>query len=139
VLRGDMSLIGPRPEDPGFVAERSGDYEVILRVRPGVTGLSQLAFAEESRILSPEDPVTHYVEAIFPQKCGLDRLYVASVSLRTDLRILLWTLVAILIRRPVAVDRATGRMTFRRRRARPGVPARREGDAGDERAWQLTA
>src|SRR3954453_22157381 len=50
VLRGEMSLIGPRPEDPGFVAERSADYQQILAVRPGVTGLSQIAFAEESEI-----------------------------------------------------------------------------------------
>ena len=139
VVRGDMSLIGPRPEDPGFVAERKTDFDVILRVRPGVTGLSQLAFAEESRILSTEDPVGHYLDAILPQKCGLDRLYVSSVSLRADLRILVWTFIATLLRRKVAVDRATGRMTFRRRRVSPGAPTRRDGDPDDARAWQLTA
>src|SRR3954453_17066815 len=48
VLRGEMSLIGPSPEDPGFFAERPLDYRHILSVRPGITGLSQLAFAEES-------------------------------------------------------------------------------------------
>ena len=45
VLCGEMSLIGPRPEDPRFVAERFDDYSEILKVRPGVTGLSQIAFA----------------------------------------------------------------------------------------------
>jgi lipopolysaccharide/colanic/teichoic acid biosynthesis glycosyltransferase len=116
VLRGDMSLIGPRPEDPGFVARRQGDYDGILRVRPGITGLAQIAFAEESEILSEADPVGHYLDAIFPQKCQLDRLYVQSASVRTDIRILLWTFVAIGLKRPVAVDRATGRMRLRRRR-----------------------
>lgn len=139
VLRGDMSLIGPRPEDPGFVARRSEDYEVILRVRPGVTGLAQLAFAEESRILCLRDPVTHYLDAIFPQKCRLDRLYVRSPSLRTDLRIVLWTLVAIIVRRPVAVDRATGRMTFRRGRVRAAAPARRAGDEWSGAAQPVAA
>jgi lipopolysaccharide/colanic/teichoic acid biosynthesis glycosyltransferase len=139
VLKGDMSLIGPRPEDPGFVAQRSEDYEVIHRTRPGITGLAQLAFAEESRILSAEDPVRHYLQEIFPQKCGLDRLYVGSPSVRTDLRILVWTLVAIVVRRPVAVDRRTGRMTFRRRRARSRVPARRAGDADQEPPWECAA
>ena len=105
VLRGEMSLIGPRPEDPGFVAQRRADYDVILRVRPGITGLSQLAFAEESRILSREDPLGDYLERIFPQKCALDRLYVRSLSVRTDVRILLWTVVAVLFRRDVAVNR----------------------------------
>jgi lipopolysaccharide/colanic/teichoic acid biosynthesis glycosyltransferase len=117
VLRGDMSLIGPRPEDLGFVVRRQADYDVILRVRPGITGLSQLAFAEESQILSDEDPLGHYLHGIFPQKCLLDRLYVQSVSAWTDLRILLWTVVAVVFKRPVAVHRSTGRMSLRRRRA----------------------
>jgi lipopolysaccharide/colanic/teichoic acid biosynthesis glycosyltransferase len=115
VLRGDMSLIGPRPEDPGFVVRRQPDYDVILQVRPGITGFSQIAFAEESQILSEDDPVGHYVERIFPQKCTLDRLYVRSVSAWTDIRILFWTLVAVLFKRRVAVDRSTGRMNLRDR------------------------
>ena len=123
VLRGDMSLIGPRPEDPGFVDRRQDDYDAILQVRPGITGLAQLAFADESRILSREDPLGHYLDAIFPQKCALDRLYVRSVSVSTDLRILFWTVVAILFKRPVAVHRATGRMSLRKRRAGDSLPA----------------
>ena len=47
VLRGEMSLVGPRPESPGFVARFRTDYDVILRVRPGITGYTQLAFARE--------------------------------------------------------------------------------------------
>src|SRR5947209_11061296 len=70
VLRGDMSLIGPRPEDPSFVALHAADFVEILRVRPGITGLSQIAFAEESRILDGEDPTGHYLERILPQKMG---------------------------------------------------------------------
>ena len=51
--RDDMSLVGPRPESPEFVELHRREYATILRVRPGITGLSQVAFAEESRILDP--------------------------------------------------------------------------------------
>jgi lipopolysaccharide/colanic/teichoic acid biosynthesis glycosyltransferase len=117
VLRGEMSLIGPRPEDPGFVIQRQSDYDHILQVRPGITGLSQIAFAEESRILSETDPLTHYLDRIFPQKCALDRIYVQSAGLRMDLRIFMWTLIAVVARRQVAVNRATGTMNLRKRDA----------------------
>jgi len=119
VLRGEMSLIGPRPEDPSFVAMHAEDFVDILMVKPGVTGLSQLAFAEESRILDHSDPTGHYLERILPQKMGMDRLYARRYRLRLDLQILLWTLVAVLARRQVAVHRGTGRMNLRRRR-KPG-------------------
>src|SRR4051794_33776583 len=115
VLRGEMSLIGPRPEDPGFVAERPEDYDQILRVRPGITGLSQIAFAEESEILCKVDPLSHYRARIFPQKIRLDRMYAANPTVRMDCRILFWTLAAVLLRRQVAVHRETGRMNLRRR------------------------
>jgi lipopolysaccharide/colanic/teichoic acid biosynthesis glycosyltransferase len=115
VLRGEMSLIGPRPEDPAFVAERAEDYEHILAVRPGVTGLSQIAFAEESAILCKVDPVTHYRSRIFPQKIKLDRMYAARPTLAMDLRILFRTCAAVLLRREVAVHRESGRMNLRRR------------------------
>ena len=115
VLRGEMSLIGPRPEDPGFVAERAEEYSDILTVRPGITGLSQIAFAEESAILCKIDPMGHYRERIFPQKTKLDRLYASRASVTFDLRILFWTAAAVLMRRDVAVHRETGAMNLRRR------------------------
>jgi lipopolysaccharide/colanic/teichoic acid biosynthesis glycosyltransferase len=115
VLNGEMSLIGPRPEDPEFVAERFDEYADILAVRPGVTGLSQIAFAEESEILDKVDPMSHYRSAIFPQKIALDRLYASRPTLRMDVAILFWTLAAVLLRRQVAVHRESGRMNLRRR------------------------
>jgi lipopolysaccharide/colanic/teichoic acid biosynthesis glycosyltransferase len=115
VLRGEMSLIGPRPEDPAFVAERATEYRHILAVRPGITGLSQIAFAEESEILDKIDPMAHYRSRIFPQKIRLDRLYASRPTLRMDFSILFWTLAAVLLRRQVAVHRESGRMNLRRR------------------------
>jgi lipopolysaccharide/colanic/teichoic acid biosynthesis glycosyltransferase len=115
VLRGEMSLVGPRPESPEYVARFAGAYEVILRVRPGLTGYTQLAFAREGSILDPQDPYTHYVTRLLPQKVALDRLYATGLSTRRDLRILGATIVTVVLRKPVAVNRATGRLTLRRR------------------------
>jgi lipopolysaccharide/colanic/teichoic acid biosynthesis glycosyltransferase len=115
VLKGQMSLVGPRPEDPSFVEELADEYEAILEVRPGITGLSQLAFARESEILDPEDSVGHYISRILPQKVLMDQLYARRRSLLMDARILFWTVAAVLLRRSVAVHRATGRMNVRRR------------------------
>jgi lipopolysaccharide/colanic/teichoic acid biosynthesis glycosyltransferase len=116
VLRGQMSLVGPRPEDPVFVAMASDEYEIITRVRPGVTGLTQLAFTRESEILDrSDDRVEYYIRHLFGQKVSLDRLYVRRRNLRMDLQILLWTAVAVLLRRPVAVHRESGNLNVRRR------------------------
>jgi len=115
VLTGSMSLVGPRPEDPGFVALRPAEFEQILRVRPGITGLSQLAFAREMAILDPNDRTGDYVRRLLPQKLRLDQLYITRRSLLMDLRILRWTLLAVLFKRQVAVNRATGHLTVRRR------------------------
>jgi lipopolysaccharide/colanic/teichoic acid biosynthesis glycosyltransferase len=115
VLTGDMSLVGPRPESPEFVALHAREYDEILSVRPGITGLSQIAFAEESRILDDSDPVHHYVGQILPQKVALDVMYARERSLWLNIRILLWTVAPIVMRRQVAVHRETGKMNLRKR------------------------
>jgi len=116
VLRGDISLVGPRPESAGFVAGFAAEYERILTVRPGLTGFTQIAFADEGSILDPADPLGHYVNGLLPQKVGLDLLYAARPCVRRDLRILGATVVTLILRQPVAVDRGTGALTLRRRR-----------------------
>jgi lipopolysaccharide/colanic/teichoic acid biosynthesis glycosyltransferase len=117
VVTGSMSLVGPRPEDPSFVRLRQTDYEQILEVKPGITGLSQLAFARESEILDTRDPVTDYVHRLLPRKVRIDRMYVTRRTVLMDLRILGWTPIAVLLRREVAVHRSTGRLSLRRRPA----------------------
>jgi len=115
VLRGDMSLVGPRPETADFVAHHRGEYDEILSVRPGLVGFSQIAFLMEGRILNGDDPLHHYVSAILPQKVTLDLMYARQRTVGMDLKILAWSLVAVLARRQVAVNRQTGRMNLRRR------------------------
>jgi lipopolysaccharide/colanic/teichoic acid biosynthesis glycosyltransferase len=115
VLRGEMSLVGPRPESPSFVSRFRSDYDVILRVRPGLTGYTQLAFAREGSILDPLDPQGHYLDALLPQKVGLDRLYAGRLGTRRDLSILVATFVTLVLRQPVAVHRDTAALTLRAR------------------------
>jgi lipopolysaccharide/colanic/teichoic acid biosynthesis glycosyltransferase len=116
VLKGDMSLVGPRPEDPRFVEIEPDQFRTILCVRPGITGLSQLAFARESQILDPSDRIGHYRRAILPQKLAIDALYVRTWSTRMDFAILAWTALAVVARRQVAVNRVTGGLTVRNRK-----------------------
>jgi lipopolysaccharide/colanic/teichoic acid biosynthesis glycosyltransferase len=129
VLRGDMSLVGPRPEDAGFVDLQRESYDRILRVKPGMTGLTQLAFANEREILDRDDALGHYVERLLPQKVRIDTLYATRRSTVMDLRILLWTAVAVLLRREVAVNRESARITLRRRTTgSSALPAVASGD-----------
>jgi lipopolysaccharide/colanic/teichoic acid biosynthesis glycosyltransferase len=130
VFLGSMSLVGPRPEDPSFVALRQTEYERILRVKPGITGLSQLAFAREMEILDPTDRIGDYVRRLMPQKMRLDDLYATRRSILVDLRILSWTVIAVGLRREVAVSRETGRLNLRRRpRRAPSEALQMEGGA----------
>jgi len=115
VLRGDMSLVGPRPEDPRFVEAHQEDFDTILSVRPGVTGYSQIAFAEESRILDDDDPMAHYLDRLLPQKLAMDRMYARHRTVSVDLKVLFWTAAAVVLRRQVAVHRDSGRMNLRKR------------------------
>jgi lipopolysaccharide/colanic/teichoic acid biosynthesis glycosyltransferase len=119
VLLGQMSLVGPRPEDWSFVDLYEREFDDILVVRPGVTGLSQLAFAREAEVLDPSDPVAHYVGRILPQKVSLDRLYARRRSIGMDVRIMFWTVIPVLLRRDVAVNRDSGHLTMRRRPSSP--------------------
>ena len=115
VLRGDMSLVGPRPEHLGFVARHPSAYRLILSVRPGLTGLSQLAYAEERAVLDATDPLGHYLRGILPQKVVLDCFYARHAGLVLDLRILAATARTLFLRQPIAVDRRSARLTLRRR------------------------
>ena len=126
VLTGEMSLVGPRPESPTFVALFPDDYEVILQVRPGLTGYTQVAFAREGAILDPQDPHAHYLSSVMPQKVALDRLYASRPSLVRDIRIMIATAVT-LAGQPVAVNRTTGALTLRRR-PEPGPAGATGGD-----------
>ena len=100
VLRGQMSVVGPRPEVPEFVDLYADEYVEILSVLPGLTGLVQVQFIEESRMLAAlkdcdcAEPDCHCAyEKVLPRKIELDLTYVRHRRLTTDAAILLRTLV----------------------------------------------
>jgi lipopolysaccharide/colanic/teichoic acid biosynthesis glycosyltransferase len=94
VVRGDMALVGPRPELQEFVDAYPDAYEVILQASPGLTGPAQLRFCGEGRILArAEDRAEAYTTSILPEKLGIDIDYVQNTSLRRDLELLASTLL----------------------------------------------
>ena len=117
VLRGEMSLVGPRPEDPRIVCCRSDEFADILKVRPGISGFSQLAFADEPRILSRRIRSRTTFTASFHRSARWIACTSPERRWATDARIAFWTVVAVLLRQPVAVHRGTGAMSLRRRRS----------------------
>jgi lipopolysaccharide/colanic/teichoic acid biosynthesis glycosyltransferase len=94
VLAGRMSLVGPRPELPQYVAQYPpGLRERALSVRPGITDPSSLLFLDESRLLArAADPEREYVEVILPRKLQCAADYAARASLWSDLGVLWRTL-----------------------------------------------
>jgi lipopolysaccharide/colanic/teichoic acid biosynthesis glycosyltransferase len=97
VLRGDMAIVGPRPEDPAIVHEHytSPDLET-LGVRPGLASPGSLyQFTSAERLIKADDPEAHYVDKLLKTKLALDRVYIRRASLRSDLRIIGRTLFAI--------------------------------------------
>jgi lipopolysaccharide/colanic/teichoic acid biosynthesis glycosyltransferase len=99
VLRGQMSLIGPRPDLPEFYAELNPARRQILRLKPGVTGWATLHFRDEESALaavSQEEMLNFYVSDLLPRKVDLDLSYARGATLRGDLGILLQTFAAIL-------------------------------------------
>ena len=116
VLKGEMSLVGPRPEDEAFIALHPVEFVEILSLRPGITGLSQLAFAKENDLLAENEPHEFYVNRLLPAKIRLDSLYARRQSVMLNLRTLIWTALVVLLRRDVAVHRETAMVTLRRRR-----------------------
>ena len=92
VLRGDMSLVGPRPEVPHYVELFREDYAEVLRVRPGITDLASLTFRDEEHILGgASDPELHYRTHVLPAKLALNKDYVRRASIGFDLEIILKT------------------------------------------------
>ncbi len=96
VLKGDMSLVGPRPEDPKYVALYTPEQRAVLAVRPGITGPAVLRFIDEEAILRGGDPETGYVRDVMPRKLAVDLEYVRHASFAGDLRILGRTLLTVL-------------------------------------------
>jgi lipopolysaccharide/colanic/teichoic acid biosynthesis glycosyltransferase len=116
VIRGDMRLVGPRPEVPEFVARYREEYGQLLSALPGITGPAAVEYASESHLLSlQQDPVSFYEESIMPRKIEIDLNYIHTRTLPGDLRILAQTML-------VPLSKVARRMA--------GDPQVRRGEAG---------
>jgi lipopolysaccharide/colanic/teichoic acid biosynthesis glycosyltransferase len=99
VIKGDMSLVGPRPETPEYVARYSPEERRVLSIRPGIVGPSTLGFMDEAAVLAEAaDPVVHYETVMLHERVRLDLAYLKDQSFSYDVRLLCRQLVAIVRR-----------------------------------------
>lgn len=99
VFKGEMSIVGPRPEVRRYVDLFADDYREILRVPPGITDLASLKYRDEAAELSrATDPEHEYVTRVLPDKIALAKAYVQRCSLSFDLMLIAKTVVKIVIR-----------------------------------------
>jgi lipopolysaccharide/colanic/teichoic acid biosynthesis glycosyltransferase len=96
VMRGDMSLVGPRADVPGFADLLRGADRVVLGVRPGLTGPATLVYRNEEKLLADQpDPGRYNAEVLFPDKVRINKAYVERLCLREDMRCLIATVAAV--------------------------------------------
>jgi len=88
VLVGDMSLVGPRPEDPRYVVHYTHEQQQLLSVRPGITSPASVQYRDESSLVPAEHPEQYYIEHVMPQKLAIDLEYVVDMSLWRDICVL---------------------------------------------------
>ena len=101
VLRGEMSLVGPRPEDPRYVNGYTEEQRGVLSVRPGITSPASVAFRHEEHLLGAAsgDVATMYTEQILPRKLEIDLAYMRRRTFWSDLGVLIRTGAGLFARR----------------------------------------
>jgi lipopolysaccharide/colanic/teichoic acid biosynthesis glycosyltransferase len=104
VLKGEMSLVGPRPEVPKYVALYTPAQRRVLEVRPGITDLASIQFRDENDLLAGQaDPERFYIEEVMPKKLELNLAYIGRQGVLYDVWIILKTLHRVVFpERPVA-------------------------------------
>lgn len=86
VLVGDMSLVGPRPEVPRYVALYTDELRQVLRLRPGITDPASIQFRDEAALLgTAEDPERYYIDVLMPEKIRLNMEYAKRATLWQDI------------------------------------------------------
>lgn len=92
LIRGDMTLIGPRPDVPGYADQLKGDDRILLQVKPGITGLASLKYRNEEQLLAKqEDSLVYNDSVIWPDKVRINIWYIHNRTLKLDLIILACT------------------------------------------------
>lgn len=94
VLKGDMSLVGPRPEVPRYVELYTEEQRKVLNVKPGITDLASLRYKDENDILGKvDDPDYHYIHIIMQDKLKLNLEYVKNNNIFRDISIIMKTII----------------------------------------------
>lgn len=97
VLKGDMSIVGPRPEVEEYVRLYTSSQREILKVRPGITDLASLEYFDENRLLGESDnPRQTYIKEIMPAKIELNKEYLKNPTLSNDIKIMWATFLRII-------------------------------------------
>lgn len=97
VLIGDMSIVGPRPEDPQIAMGWPADLrEQILSVRPGITSPASIIYRDEENLLSQDSLMDDYLKEILPSKLRLDVIYVRNRAMFADMDVLFWTIYVLI-------------------------------------------
>jgi len=92
VIRGNMSLVGPRPEVPVYIEEYTPEQRIVLSARPGITDPASLAYRHEEEILAAQaDPEQFYRTKILPDKLARNRAYLEKITFQNDIRIIVKT------------------------------------------------
>ncbi len=97
VLRGDMAVVGPRPEDPQYVASYSEGQRSILGIRPGLTSPASMTYRDEERMLTGADWEQMYVSEVLPEKLALDLDYFRRRSVLSDV-VMVWRTIGAVLR-----------------------------------------
>ena len=98
VVKGDMALVGPRPEVPRYVARYDARQRDVLRVRPGITDPASVAYRDENRLLAASsDPERTYVEQVMPAKLAMNLEYLERRTLLSDIAVIVQTLRRIVL------------------------------------------
>ncbi len=92
VIKGEMSLVGPRPEDPAYVAHYTPEQRRVLSVLPGITSAASLAFRHEEQLLQGADWERVYLEKVMPRKLAIDLEYLERRTWWTDLGLIVKTI-----------------------------------------------
>ncbi|MCD0480315.1 sugar transferase [Chryseobacterium sp. LC2016-29] len=96
ILKGDMSLVGPRPDIPGYYDQLKNENRLILSLKPGLTSEAGIKYRNEDEILNQQkDPLQYNDEVLFPEKVKMNLEYYHQLSLKNDMYILLKTFLAL--------------------------------------------
>lgn len=94
VVKGEMSLVGPRPDVPGYADKLKGNDKLILSVRPGITGPASLKYSHEEELLANQtNPVLYNDEVIFPDKVRINLFYIQNMSIWFDIKVIALTIL----------------------------------------------